>query len=490
MAWIAIDAGTSVVKAVAFNADGREIGLTRERTEVLHPFASASEQSMTDVWQAAVRTAQKAAALLTEPLEGIAITAQGDGCWLVDEQGEPTGNALLWNDGRGATIVEQWRSSGAIENSYRASGSVTYPGLSNTLLAWLTRNDPDRLHRSRHVLSCNGWLFSRLTGKFAADLSDASNPFCDLQSREYDDSIFESYGLAEFRTILPPIARGADLSAPITAKAANLLGVAAGTPVVMAPYDIVTTAYGAGVTNPGQACLILGTTICAEAITTDLNRSGAPAGTTIALDDGQYLRAMPTLAGCETLEWAARLLHAENLQTLETLAASSVAGARNLLLLPYVSEAGERSPFLDPEASGSFHGLKLTHSREDMARAVYEGLTFAIRECLTAAVGNMSELRVCGGGARSAFWCQLIADVTGMRVLRPAESEIGARGAFLFGLVITGRMRNVAHAAATLPTHFETFSPSPSCTLYEAAYKRFLTTRDAMRPLWPTQARS
>src|SRR3954470_24802013 len=115
MATIAVDAGTSVIKAVAFSGDGREIGLARVSTQVLHPQADRSEQSMDSVWEAVVHTVREVAGNLSESVTALCITAQGDGCWLVDAEGNPTGNALLWNDARASAAVEQWRSHGKIE---------------------------------------------------------------------------------------------------------------------------------------------------------------------------------------------------------------------------------------------------------------------------------------------------------------------------------------------------------------------------------------
>jgi erythritol kinase (D-erythritol 1-phosphate-forming) len=490
MAWIAIDAGTSVIKAVAFGHTGRVIGLARENTEVLHPQPEFSEQSMTSVWSAAVDTVRRVVAMLQEPIEGLCITAQGDGCWLIDENGQPTGNALLWNDGRSIDAIERWRSAGAIDRAYRRSGSVSYPGLSNALLSWLADHAPQRLQKSRWVLSCNGWLFAQLTGRFVTDLSDASNPFSEVQTGTYSDEVFAVYGLRRFRHLMPEVARGKELCATLGGTAAGEMGLPEGTAVIMAPYDIVSTAYGAGVTSPGQACLILGTTICAEAITANLDFDGEPRGTTIALESGLHLRAMPTLAGCETLEWAARVLGGQSIADLEALAAGSPPGARGLLFLPYLSEAGERSPFLDPKASGSFHGLKLSHGRADMARAVYEGLSYVIRECTEAAANHVVELSACGGGARSSFWCQTISDTTGLCLRRPAEAEIGARGALLFGLAVMGKMPSIVEAADQMPVEFDRFSPSAAREFYARGFQRFLQTRDLVRNLWRTAGES
>lgn len=485
MTWIAVDAGTSVVKAVAFDSEGHEIALAREKVEVLRPRADFSEQSMNSIWNAVVTTSRTVANRLKETVEGIVITAQGDGCWLVDAKGHPTGNAILWNDSRATPVIEHWREEGAIAKAFGVSGSVPYAGLSNAILNWLHKNQPDRLASAHHALTCNGWLFAQMTGRFVADLSDASNPFGDMKKRMYSEDLIELYGAEEHKHLLPPIAEGSAIIAALAHGAAKELCIAAGTPVVMAPYDIVSTAYGAGAALSGQACVILGTTICAEALISDLNLSGEPTGTTIALDDGLYLRAMPTLTGCETLEWMVSLLGLANIAELDEYAASAQPGAAGAIFLPYLSPAGERAPFLEPRAQGSFHGLTLLHKRAELARSIYEGLSFAIHECLQSAAKDIVEVRVCGGGARSAFWCQMIADVTGIRVLRPMDNEVGARGAFLFALKATGVLKSIAEGTLRYPVKMDTFDPVPEVQeKYNALFPTFQRVREIAREQW------
>lgn len=484
MAWIAVDAGTSVIKAVAFDGKGQEVALAREKTEVLHLRVDFAEQSMDAVWAAVVSTVRNVVSRLQEPVDGIAITAQGDGCWLVDAEGRPTGNAILWNDGRAAEIVERWRRQGTIAKAFALSGSVSYPGLPNAILHWLHENQQDRLASARYALTCNGWIFAQMSGRFAADLSDASNPFADVKQREYSEALLELYGIEKQKHLLPPITRGGGLVAALTAQAASELNIAPGTPAVMAPYDIVSTAYGAGAALPGQACLILGTTICAEALTSDLDLNEEPAGTTIALEDGLHLRAMPTLTGCETLEWIVQLLGLRDIAALDSLA-TTAESTDGVLFLPYLSPAGERAPFLEPRARGSFHGLTLTHTPAQVARSVFEGLSFAIRECLQRCAKDIAEVRVCGGGARSDLWCQVIADVTGLKVLRPVENEIGARGAFLFALKATGTLNDISEGVQRYPVKINTFSPSTERVKeYDARFSGFQRIRDLAREQW------
>jgi xylulokinase len=487
MAWIAVDAGTSIIKAVAFDSEGREIALCRESTAVLHPLPEYSEQDMNAVWQTVVKTLREIVAQLQEPVHGIAITAQGDGCWLVDADGLPTGPAILWNDGRASGIVETWNRGGLIEEAFAVSGSVPYAGLPNAIFLWLEEHDPQHLATSRYGLTCNGWIFSQMTGRQAVDLSDASNPFGDVAHNMYSQALITLYGAEKQASLLPEIAQGKDLIGLLRLEVAQQVGLPMQTPVVMAPYDIVATAYGAGVTRPGQACVILGTTICAETITSTLDLRGTPAGTTIALGEGLHLRAMPTLTGCETLEWARVMLGLPDMDALEALAYNTAPGSGGLLFLPYLSPAGERAPFLATEARGSLHGLSLAHGRAEIARSFYEGLTFGIKECLDTAAHNLREVRVCGGGARSELWCQMIADVTGLDVLRPGENELGARGAFLFGMTTLGEVASVDAAAERFPVLIRRFCPAEeSRNLYRGRYQRFLDVREHARQQWRT----
>lgn len=486
MAWIAIDAGTSVIKAVAFADDGRELALSRERTEVLHPKPDWSEQDMDGVWAAVVKTVNAVVPQVNESVRGVVVTAQGDGSWLVDEQGRPTGNAILWNDGRATEEIEAWTANGAIEKSYRISGSVSYPGLPNAIFAWLYKHQPERIGKARWTLTCGAWLFAQMTGSFAADLSDGSNPFSDVKRGEYSQEVVALYGANKNARLLPKLAKGSDVVAPMHERAASVLGLSVGTSVVMAPYDIVSTAYGSGASQPGQACVILGTTICAEAITASLDLSGEPAGTTIALYDGLHLRAMPTLTGCEALDWTARLLEVDGLPALGELAMTAEQGSGGVFFLPYLSPAGERAPFLDPDARGSFHGMTLGTTRAQLARAVYEGLAFVVRECLaTATTDKLSEVRVCGGGARSDLWCQIIADATGVAVIRPADSEIGARGAHLFAMAMTGETKNIEEGVKKHVTHATNFKPSADAhAFYTKRYETFLKLRETANAQW------
>ncbi|MCY9784599.1 carbohydrate kinase [Nocardiopsis sp. EMB25] len=486
MAVITVDVGTSMIKAVVFDDDGNEAAVARRATEVRRPRPGRAEQDMDDVWRMVAAAIREVLERTRATIDLLAVTAQGDGCWPVDDTGRPTGPAILWSDGRAAAIVEEWRADGVLDTAFRRNGSLTFAGLPNALLTWLSRNDPDRLRRTAAVLTCGGWIFHQLTGAIAVDESDASAPFLDLGSRGYDPACLDLFGLGWAADLLPEV-RGDDRrTGGLTPAAATELGLPADLPVVMAPYDIAATALGIGAVTDGQACSILGTTLCTEVVTSAPDTTGDPSGLTIALDSsGHLLRAFPTLAGTEILGWAAALLGTDGPAELGDLAMAATPEPGGPLFLPYLSPAGERAPFLDPHARGTWWGLSLEHDRARVARSVFEGLTLVLKDCLTASRMPVTELRLSGGGANSDHWCALIADVTGVPVVRSADTEVGAKGAFLSGLVATGRAPDLATAAADHVRLRSVREPDPHlATFYTHAYERFLDLRDLARPGW------
>src|SRR5215212_1667883 len=155
MAFLSIDAGTSLIKCVAFDDEGRELGIARRRTEVLHPTPDRAEQDMEAVWSATVACVREAtAALGGEAVELVATTAQGDGCWLVDADGRPAGHAALWLDARAAAIVDRWDAEGRLEAAFRRTGNLGFPGLAHAVLAWMAEHDPAAIPRGGTLLSC------------------------------------------------------------------------------------------------------------------------------------------------------------------------------------------------------------------------------------------------------------------------------------------------------------------------------------------------
>lgn len=475
MSVVGLDVGTSRVKAVRFDDDWRAVDVAAEPTKVIRGPGGRSEQDMVQVWRAAARTLAAVGARSPDPVALIALTAQGDGCWLVDAAGEPVGPALLWNDNRAAPMVDAWRRDGTLDRAFRISGCYGAPGLANAQLRWLLDHEPGRLRRADRLLSCGSWVYARLTGRRVLEESDAANPFLAARGGYHGD-LLDLFGITGLGRLLPPVVRGADRVAPLTAEVATELGLAAGTPVALAPYDVVATAIGTGVADAGGAFGVLGTTLVVGTVADDPHLDREPNGMTLPIED-RWLIGYATMAGTEVLDWTARLLGLADAEAVIALAATATR-TDPPLVLPYHSPAGERSPFLDPAVRGGILGLDLRHEPADVARGVLDGLTLVVLDCLRAA-GMPRRLALSGGGARSAAWCRAICDAVDVPVTRPDVAEAGARGAALSGATAAGMFATLTDAVAVVHPG-EELTPDGADA---ARYAEFRATRDGIRDL-------
>lgn len=485
-ATVCVDAGTTVIKAVVFDSDGRELSIARRETAVLSPHRGWSEQDMGEVLRAVAECVAEAVGRSPLPVTGMAVTAQGDGAWIVDPFGAPIGNAVLWNDARAVDVLDRWQRDGVLDEGFRINGSLGNLGLPHAILASLREHEPQRLKGAAHLLTCGSWIFGSLTGVWGLHPSEASAPWIDVRTGDYSDELFRLYGLEEMRPLLPPVLDGAELTAPLSREQADRLGLPPGTPVTLAPYDVVATGAGGGSVTPGSAFTILGTTLCTATLLEAADTSGIPSGLTLLGGAGKpVVRAFPTLAGTGVLEWMRRLLGVSSAADVTELALESEPGAHGVRVLPYFSPAGERAPFLDPAARGVIAGISFGHDAADLARATVEGLAHVIRDCVEAASERPAELVVSGGGAASDLWCQSIADVTGIPTIRVDGTEIGAKGALLYAELARGAERTLADAAAHLVTRARHFDPDPArAEIFDERHEDFTRTREALVPRW------
>jgi len=480
---VGLDLGTSRVKAVLFDDDWRVLATADEATAVAHPGGGRSEQDMDEVWAAAVRVLADVvrARRSGSAVDVIAVTGQGDGCWLVDDAGRPVRPAMLWNDARAEPVVAGWEDDGSLERTFRRTGTWGSAGLANAQLRWLAEHEPAVAGRAATLLSCGSWVYQQLTGRRVLDVSEAV-PFLDARSAGYDESLLDDYGLRGQQRLLPPVVREGSRAGSLTADAAAAVGLPAGTPVVLAPYDLVTAATGSGVARAGQAFAVLGTTLCVGVLADDPALHRPPNGLTLPTGrPGQWLLAYPTMCGTEVLDWMAGLLGLAGPAALIDLAAQSTqgpgsavaggspAGSAGLgagagaapLVLPYFSPAGERSPFRDSGARGAVLHLTTGSTRADVARATVDGLTLAVLDCFLAC-GGADVLSVSGGGARSELWCQAISDAVGVPVRRADSPEAGALGAALIGAAEIGQLPDLAAGVEQTVTARRVHKPDPA----------------------------
>ena len=501
---LGLDAGTSVVKAAIFDRAGRELAVVRRQTPNISAQPLWSETDMGATWLSAagaMRTLLAETGVNPRQIAAVGLTGNMVGAWLVDGDGHPVRNAILWNDGRTQPLIDRLsqRHPGLMARIYRTSGSVMQQGCTLPLLRWLAEHEPQALARASHVLCCKDWLAYNLTGERQVDPTEASVMPGDARLRTYSDAMFTLFGINEFRHLFPPVLPAESIAGYVNATAATVTGLRPGTPVIVGAGDVPASAIGLGAVEPGVACTLLGTNILNCLVTSEPVFEPADVGLLFCLPGGRWLRAMANIAGTTSLDWfiaqfcaaerAAATAPSDLFAALEALAQTSTVGANGVIFLPYLSALGITTPFLEPAARAEFFGLTDQHTRGDMLRAVYEGIALSIRDGYAVLPQGLSEIRLSGGGAKSAFWSQMIADCTGKTVIVPGGSEFGARGAALLVGVALGWYPLVAIAVQATAGAERRYTPDPAKTAqYDRLYRIYNLLQHDLRPAWQAAA--
>ena len=470
---LGLDLGTSSVKALLMDESGAALGEGSAPYSVRAPRPGWAESSPDDWWAAVLRATEAAVGRRGAEVKALGLSGQMHGVVLADGRGLPLRPAVLWADARSGGELSAYR--GLDENLRRRLANPPAVGMAGPSLLWLRGHEPGYYASARWALQPKDWLRMRLTGKAAAEPSDASATLLyDLLADDWAYAAVEDLGLRA--ELLAPLVPSAGVAGTLTGEAAGALGLREGLPVAAGGADTAAAMLGAGLLGPGTAQLTVGTG--GQIVTPKDAPDPDPHGRTHL-----YRAAVPALwysmaaiqnAGL-ALEWVRKMLGVSWEEVYEE-AFSVPPGAGGVAFLPYLS--GERTPRFDPDARGVWTGLGLDHTRGHLLRAALEGVAFALREGLEALedLGSSApELRLAGGGSSGEPWRQLLADVLGRPLwLLPDEisAVASARGAaFLAGLA-SGVYPTAADTLALTPEPERSIRPGEAH--YEAAYTRYL----------------
>lgn len=497
---LGIDAGTSVVKSIVFDLDGRELAGASRESELLHPAPTWVEQDMLAVWHAVVETAREAvdkAGCAAGEIAAIGITGQGDGTWLVDDHAQPVRDAILWMDGRTGDIVREAYREGLSDAVFAITGTALNTSNQVLHLRWLAEHEPQCIAHARAALRAKDWVFLSMTGVCSTDESDASHTYFSTTERSYSRQLIELLGVGHLRRLLPETHAASANIAPLLPEIAGQLSLVPGTPVASGPFDVAATDLGTGVLQPGDACTILGTAgihqmvidepVC-EPFNTGYTMCHAPAG--------RLVRLLPTMTGTLNLQWFVEEFYAPELAAAaseardfwawcESEAQTIRVGCDGVMYHPYIDPAGERSPFVRTDARAQFTGVSVHHTRASFLRSVYEGVVLSAMDCYDCLGTQVRKLKLAGGGARSPFWTQMFADALGCEVELVEGSEYGARGAAMNAGVAVGLYRDYEEAVMRCVRPARSFSPNPDRTAqYRSLLSLYRHTYEALFPVW------
>jgi xylulokinase len=463
---LAIDLGTSALKVALVSMAGEVVAAEQETCQVTLLPGCGAEQDPRQWWDLIIKASSRLMARGTvqaESVAAVACTAQWSGTVPVDEQGEPIRDAIIWMDSRGAPYARRITGGAVKVQGYgvvrlarwlrSAAGVPARSGKDSIAhILWLKHEEPETYRRAHAFLEPKDWLNARLTGRLAASFDSIALHWVtnnrDTDRIRYDPALLRMAGIEESR--LPELLAATDILGPLSAGPANALGVPAGIPVVVGTPDVQAAAIGSGATRDYQAHLYVGTsswlTCHVPFKKTDLLHNMASLPSPIP---GRYFVANEQeTAGAALTFLRDRVLYGDDppasaYREFDRMAGQAPPGSHGLIFTPWLY--GERTPVEDRFVRGGFHNLSLSVSREDLVRAVFEGVAFNTRWLLGAVERftrrRLEPIRFIGGGACSDVWCQIFADVLGRSIDQVADPvNAGTRGAGLLAAVALGEL--------------------------------------------------
>ena len=489
--FLGIDVSTTGAKALLIDEKGVLAASATTPLTLRTPRPLWSEQDPHEWWTgtaASIRQALADAGATGADVAAIGLTGQMHGLVLLGAKREVLRPAILWNDQRTAAECAEIEARVGRAELVREVGNVALTGFTAPKILWVRKHEPEVYARARLVLLPKDYVRLRLTGEAAMDKADGSGTILfELKARRWSQRVLEALQIpAEW---LPHTFEGPEATGTVTAEAAAETGLKAGTPVMAGGGDQAAGAVGAGAVRPGVVSLTLGTSGVVFA-TTD-----AP----LVEPEGRlhaFCHAVPgkwhfmgvTLSAAGSLQWYRDTL-APGVPFAELVAEAerAPAGSEGLLFLPYLS--GERTPYPDPLARGSFVGLTVRHTRAHLTRAVLEGVAFSMKDCFGllqgAGLGSVKEVRIAGGGAKGALWRRIVASALGLPMLTVNSSEGAAYGAALLGGVGAGAWPTVEAACDATIAVTGRDEPVPGWVkACQALYPSYRALYPALKPIY------
>ncbi len=474
---LGVDCSTTACKAIVFDAEGNSLAQGRASLSLDNPTVGAWQQDAEQWWSATLSACCGALSALddTSRVGAMCISHQRETFVITDEAGKPLHPALVWMDARCARQVEQACEQLTPGKLHTLSGKPPCTTPSLYKLMFLLELVPELRASLGRMLDVHAFLVWRLSGRCATSLACADPlGLVDMVARDWSDPLLSLAGLR--REHMPELVGPGEVIAQLSPTAAEALGLPAGLPLVAGAGDGQSAGLGAGIVDSKSAYLNLGTAIVSGVLAKDYHCDLA-FRTLFAAAPGSYLLETDLHGGTFTVNWLIeRLLKRDEgfdqvLAELEQGAAALPVGAAGLMLLPYWS--GVMNPYWDADASGLLLGLRGHHQAEHLFRALLEGIAFEQRlhtSGVEQAAGPIEELVVMGGGAKSALWCQILADVMNKPVVRSASPEATALGAGMLAAVAAGLHPDIPTAAAAMSARGQRFVPGENQSRYEALY--------------------
>ncbi len=490
MLYIGIDLGTSAVKLLLMDASGAVLNTVSRSYPISFPHPGWSEQDPRS-WREAVLGGipELMRGFDASAVAGIGAGGQMHGLVALDSAGEVIRPAILWNDGRTSAEVEYLNGTVGRAELSRRTANIAFAGFTAPKLLWLRRHEPENFARISKIMLPKDYINYILTGVHCTDFSDASGTLLlDVEHRRWSPEMLSLCGVSEAQ--LPRLYESYDCVGTLLPEIADALGLPRTVRVCAGAGDNAAAAIGTGTVGGGACNISLGTSgtvfISGERFGVDPNN----ALHSFAHADGRWhlMGCMLSAASCN--RWLMEdVFGSADYAAEQALIGSSRLGENGVYFLPYLM--GERSPINDTDARGVFIGMTMDTKRADLTQAVLEGVAFAIRDMLSVARSLGLDIRrsmLCGGGARSPLWREILANVLGIELDIPVSEQGPGMGGAMLAMTACGEYASVRECCAALVRVKERVLPTPELTekyarRYEAFRRIYPALRDVFRDM-------
>lgn len=462
---IGVDCGTSGTKTVLFDEGGAVIASKTIEYPMYQPKNGYAEQNPADWTNAMTETiiaVMSQSGVKKEDVKGIGISGQMHGLVMLDKNNNVLRNSIIWCDQRTAAEVDEMNRIAGYEKLVEITANPALTGWTAAKILWVKNNEPEIYEKVAHILLPKDYLRFVLTHEYATEVSDASGmQLLDVPNRCWSDELLSAFEID--KNWLGKVYESCEVTGVLSREMADTLGLCEGTIVVGGAGDNAAAAVGTGVVEDGKAFTTIGTSgvVFAHTSNISIDKLGRVHTCCAAVPGSWHVMGVTQGAGL-SLKWfrdnfcmsekeTANLMGVDEYYLMDKQAEQVPVGANRLLYLPYLM--GERTPHLDPDARGVFFGLSAIHTRRDMLRAVMEGVTYSLRDCVEVFREmnvNVSDMTACGGGGSSPLWRSMLADLYNCSVKTTASKEGPALGAAILASVGAGLYDSVPDACAEI----------------------------------------
>lgn len=494
---IGVDLGTSGTKTVLFDESGTPVASQTIEYPLYQPQNGWAEQDPHDWWNAAAGSMKAVIAksgVTPKDIKGIGISGQMHGLVMLDKAGNVLRKSIIWCDQRTAKECEEITGRVGANRLIEITANPALTGFTASKILWVRNNEPEIYEKCAHILLPKDYVRYMLTGEFATEVSDASGmQLLDVPGRCWSDEVLSKLGID--KALLAKVYESPEVTGTVTAQAAELCGVAAGTPVVGGAGDNAAAAVGTGTVEDGIAFTTIGTSgvVFAHTSKVSIDPKGRVHTFCCAVPGAWHVMGVTQAAGL-SLKWFRDNFCSPEMATaagmgkdpyylMDKQAERIPIGADRLLYLPYLM--GERTPHLDPDCRGVFFGLSAMHTRQHLLRAVMEGVVYSQRDSVEVLRGmgvKINDMLACGGGGSSPLWRQMLADVYNCPVKTVVSKEGPALGVAILAGVGTGVYKNVVEGCHAVIRTNPPQNPVPeNSAKYEKYYQMYTQLYPALK---------